>query len=232
MMAGGQLGIRAFAACPALVARMGRPVAPSTVTRWGQDGKIVLVGEGRAAKVDVAASLARLDALGIGQLRPDVAARHAHEAAQAGAQRAQTAAPMSNHQPGADLPAQRNTGATADATDADLCSVETGGAGKAKYKAAAMHYENSLIKLGLQIARGQRYDLAAVKDEAAALGNALRAAVERLTDQTAPRLAVLPNHLDRGVLLRREVRRIKRLLNLEHAAGLRRLRRAAKKGAP
>lgn len=226
------LGIRAFAACPALVARMGRPVAPSTVTRWGQDGKIVLVGEGRAAKVNVAASLARLDALGVGQMRPDVTARHAHEAAQDDAQRAQTVTPMPTHHHVADRPAPRNTGATAAVTDAGLDGVETGGAGKARYKAAALHYENSLIKLGLQIARGQRYDIAAVKDEAAALGNALRAAVERLTDQTAPRLAVLPSHLDRGVLLRREVRRIKRLLNLEHAAGLRRLRRAAKKGAP
>ena len=226
MISGLVLGIRAFAASPDLVARMGRPVAPSTVTRWGQDGKIVLVGEGRRAKVDVQASLARLDALGVGRLRDDVAQRHAQEAAQ----RAQTPRSDPNPTPAEKNASYRNSAATTAATEVDLGGVERTGAGKAQYRAALIHYENSLINLGLQLARGQRYDKALVKDEAAGLGNALRAAVERLIDQTAPRLAVLPHHLDRGLLLRREVRHIKRLLNLEHTASLRRLKRSAKKG--
>jgi hypothetical protein len=221
----GLLGIREFAASQALIARMGRAVAPSTVTRWGQDGKIVLIGHGRAAKIDVAASLARLDHLGVGRIRDDVAQRHATEARQG----AQTASGMPVRQPGQQTLPDRNSAAINPVTGEDLGNVETTGAGKAKYKAAVLHYENSLIKLGLQLARGQRYDKTLVKDEAAGLGNALRAAVERLVDQTAPRLAVLPNHLDRGLLLRREVRHIKRLINLEHAASLRRLKRSAKR---
>lgn len=89
---GERLGIRAFAASDALRARMGRAVAPSTVTRWGQDGKIVLVD----GQVDVAASLERLEQLGVGKMRPDVSARHATETAHKGAQ---TSSPIPNHHP-------------------------------------------------------------------------------------------------------------------------------------
>lgn len=214
------LGIRDFAKSPNLVARMGRAVAPSTVTRWGQDGKIVLV-DGR---VDVAASLARLEELGVSKLRPDVAHRHAEETAHA----PQTAAPLPGAQPAPETPPKRNGSATPGATDTDLGGLETGGANKAKYKAAVLHFENALIKLGMQTARGQRYYLRPVKDEAQALGNTLRAAVERLIDQTAPRLAILSNHMDRGNLLRRELRDIKRLIDRENTQALRRLRRISR----
>lgn len=223
------LGIREFAASPALTQRMGRAVAPSTVTRWGQDGKIVLVGPGRAAKVDVEASLARLESLGVGKLRPDVAARHTDETAYKAAHGPQDASGIPAHAQAKNAATSAAIAATSVATLDDLPTPAASGPGKAKYKAIALHYENQTIKLGMALAQGRRYPRQDVRDESNGLGNGLRAAVERLIDQTAPRLAVLPGHLDRGLLLKREVRKIKRLINLEFAGSLRRLRKNARK---
>lgn len=220
------MGVREFAASAEIRARYGRAVAPSTITRMAQDGKLVLIGK----KIDAAASLARLDALGIGKMRPDVAARHAAQTAQEAGHATQTAQAIPESIRHAARPAHATVGATTAATDNLDAGLETGGAGKARYKALNLHFENQLIKLGMQLARGQRFYREPVKDEAQGLGGALRAAVERLIDQTAPRLAVLSNHMDRGVLLKREARHIKRLINLEYAGALRRLRKSAKKG--
>lgn len=223
-----RLGIRAFAACDALRARMGRAVAPSTVTRWGQDGKIVLVD----GMVDVAASLARLEQLGVGRLRPDVAARHATETANKGAK---TSSPIPNHHPGRKNATAATENATTGATTADddmafAEHVAEVNQSKTRYKAIGLHYENQGIKLGMALSRGLRYYRADVRDEAHGLANALRAAVERLIDQAAPRLAVVPGHADRGLLLKREAAKVRRLINLEYPNSLRRLRRAAKRG--
>ena len=215
------LGIRAFAASPALVARMGRPVAPSTVTRWGQDGKIVLVGAGRAAKVDVAASLARLDQLGVGKIRDDVAQRHAQEARQG----AQTGSAIPDYQPSKKNQPNRNSGATGDATDG-ASSEDDLTAGRSAFVAISKHYENLLIRLEFQVSCGWRYSRSSVKEEAYGIGNTQRALVERINDQTAPRLAVMD--VGRAQLLMGEVKSAKRMMNIEHAAMLRRLRRESR----
>lgn len=101
---------------------------------------------------------------------------------------------------------------------------------KTRYKAIGLHYENQGIKLGMALSRGMRYYRADVRDEAHGLANALRAAVERLIDQAAPRLAVVSGHADRGLLLKREAAKVRRLIDLEYPNSLRRLRRAAKRG--
>ena len=194
--------------------RVGREVARSTVKRWADAGNLVMVGK----RVDADASLARMEALGVGRLRPDVAARHA-----------QAARPMPTPAQSQENATAPILDATASATHDDTIADVDAGLSKARLKAAVLHYENSLIKLGLQLARGQRYDKTQVKDEAAGLGNALRAAVERLVDQTAPRLAVMPSHLDRGLLLRSEMRHVKRLIKLEHTASLRRVKKRSGK---
>lgn len=223
------LGIRAFAASDALRARMGRAVAPSTVTRWGQDGKIVLVN----GMVDVAASLERLEQLGVGKMRPDVSARHATETAQ---RAAQTAQPIPNHAPSQKNATAATESATANATptaDDDMAFAEhvaEVGQSKTRYKTICQYYENQGIKLGMALSRGMRYYRADVREEAHGLANALRAAVERLIDQAAPRLAVAPGHADRGLLLKREAAKVRRLIDLEYPNSLRRLRRAAKRG--
>lgn len=224
---GERLGIRAFAASDALRARMGRAVAPSTVTRWGQDGKIVLVD----GQVDVAASLERLEQLGVGKMRPDVSARHATETAHKGAQ---TSSPIPNHHPWKKNATEALGNATAGATETDDMSfaehVAEVNQSKTRYKAIGLHYENQGIKLGMALSRGMRYYRADVRDEAHGLANALRAAVERLIDQAAPRLAVVSGHADRGLLLKREAAKVRRLIDLEYPNSLRRLRRAAKRG--
>ena len=168
-------------------------MAPSTVTRWGQDGKIVLEGK----RVAVAASLARLDELGVSRLRPDVAARHASEA-------------------GATLPQQS---ATEDAVEGS----------RTEHKARALHFENASLKLAMALSRGERYYLADVKAEGLALGNLLRAAVERLIDQTAPALAAMEDEADRRRLLARDTAELQRLLGQEFGRALRRLRQAARR---
>jgi hypothetical protein len=195
----------------------------STVTRWGQDGKIVLVDGG----VDVEASFARLNELGVGKLRPDVAARHAEEAARKAAQGTQTAATVSPHGRAQENATAGQPGATTN--DVVLPDVPTSG-GRARYKAIALSFENQQIKIGMALGRGMRYYRADIEAEAAGLGGLVRAAVERLTDLTAPRLAVLSSPIERLQLLKREVTRIQRMVNREYPNTLRRLRRGAKLG--
>lgn len=219
------MGIREFAASDAIRARYGRAVAPSTITRMGQDGKLVMQG----GKIHVEASLQRMDALGLGKMRSDVADRHAREAqiqTQAGqyipAQGQADKTPQN-------APQRATPAATLEANAAEDPGIDTSQS-KTRYKTLALHYENQTIKLGMGLSRGLRYYRQDVRDEAHSLANAVRAAVERLIDQTAPRLAVIPGHNDRGVLLRREVRKLARLINREYPNALRRLRKSARKG--
>jgi hypothetical protein len=57
--------------------------SPSYVTQLLHDGRLILDGTGRSAKVKVSESLKRIEQTGGG--RPDVAARHARERANGGA---------------------------------------------------------------------------------------------------------------------------------------------------
>lgn len=236
----GLMGIREFAGSDAIRARYGRAVAPSTITRMGQDGKLIMQG----GKIDVEASLKRMDELGLGKIRSDVADRHAKDAqnqAQAGQGiPTQGQAPQTPKNAAFDVNQSANQSATHDATSATAetqagkeAETDPGidsSQSKTRYKAIALHYENQTIKLGMGLNRGLRYYRADVRDEAHSLANAVRAGVERLIDQTAPRLAVIPGHADRGYLLRREVRKLVRMLNREYPNALRRLRKSARKG--
>ncbi len=143
--------------------------------------------------------------------RGDVAARHA-------AQR------------GGDIPKAQP--ARENAPAADFAQVEAAADGKRGAKAALMHYENSAIKLEMALRRGLRFDLAAAKREGLALGAMLRAGIERVIDQTAPRLAAAGNELDRRLIIDREIRRLRWMLKRELPRGLRRIKEAgAKVGA-
>ena len=61
-----------------------------------------------------------------------------------------------------------------------------------------MHFENQSQKLDMALAQSLRFDLAQVRDEALGIGNTLRAAVERLVDVTAPRLAIAKTRDERA----------------------------------
>lgn len=185
----------------------------STVTRAAQAGRLVLVGN----LVDVEPSLARLKATEGG--RTDVAARHAAERGQGGA------APARSAENGATAPhaprsAENDHASTADAD----------GAGRARYKAITLQFENQQIKLGMAMARGLRFNRKDVAREAVALGAIVRSAVERVIDQTAPRLAVMTDDDRRRHLLTAELRAVRRALRTEFPRALRRLRSIQQRG--
>lgn len=189
----------------------------STVTRAAQAGRLVLVGN----RVDVEASLARLKATEGG--RTDVAARHAAERA--------AVAPQAIAAPGnAPAPAQApRTGENTAPAPPDADGATDGGS-RARYKAMVLHFENQQIKLGMAMARGLRFTRQDVAREAAALGAIVRSAVERVIDQTAPRLAVMTEPERRRVLLATELRAVRHALRAEFPRALRRLRSAQQRG--
>lgn len=185
----------------------------STVTRAAQAGRLVLVG----GLVDVEPSLARLKATEGG--RTDVAARHAAERGQgepAPIRTAENAAKAATAPRSAENDAQP-------VTDAD-------GAGRARYKAITLQFENQQIKLGMAMARGLRFSRQQVSREATALGAIVRSAVERVIDQTAPRLAVMTDGDRRRALLGAELRAVRRALRAEFPRALRRLRSIQQRG--
>ena len=86
------------------------------------------------------------------------------------------------------------------------------------------------IKLGMAMARGLRFNRKDVAREAVALGAIVRSAVERVIDQTAPRLAVMNAPDRRRELLGAELRAVRRALRAEFPRALRRLRSASQRG--
>lgn len=151
-------------------------------------------------RIDVGPSLARLAQ--VTGTRPDVAARHAAARAQ---------------------PAPDPVPALADDDSADGAAGE-----RARYKALAMRAENDQIKLEMALRAGVRLPLADVKREALGLGAVLRAALERLVDQTAPRLAIARKDAERAALLAEQLSLVRRTLRAEFPRALRRLRDAAR----
>lgn len=183
-------------------------VNKSTVTRARRAGRLVMTPEGL---VDFEASAARWhETKGA---RADVAARHA----------ANRGAEVPKGQP-----AQKNAPAAPE-TPAPI-----DGTGRAGPQALRMRYENDLMKVEMALRRALRYDLAAVKREALGLGAMLRAGIERVIDQTAPRLAAAANDLERRRILEKETRRLRWVMKRELPRALRRMREAgaaAKVGA-
>lgn len=188
--------------------QMGRVVNRSTVKRWADDGKIVMQGK----KVRLEASLERMQQLGVGQIRTDVAERHREESAHKGPQAAHKASPSHRNAP------QAAYGLT------DEANSES----RTRYKRLARYYQNQSIKLGMALARGQAYWMQDVGAEGLGLGNALRAGIERLIDETAPSLAAMTDARQRQGLLGRETKKLSRILAREYPKALRRLRQGAR----
>ena len=189
----------------------------STVTRAAQAGRLVLTADGR---VHIAASLARWHATT--GTRADVAARHAAErgaALPAAATALQSA--QEGHFPADGGPIDAETLPEPQGDP----SSEISGAQRAAAEAARLSWQNALLGLSLELTRGTRIPRAAMAREAQGLGNALRGAVERLIDQTAPRLAAAaaaPTEQRR--LLRGELAAVRRQLLGEFSRAIRRLR--------
>lgn len=149
--------------------------APSYITKLVAQERIVLDATG---KVLVEASLKKLKATA--GSRSDVAARNASERKVKKANRQNPAALM-----------------------VTLDALPDGS--RAKYKADTISYENQLQRLNMALAQGLRFDNRAVRDESSGIGNTLRAAIERLIDTTAPRLAIAKTLEERERILQLEL---------------------------
>ncbi len=188
----------------------------SNVTRAAQAGRIVLTPGGM---VNVEASVQRWYETKGG--RDDVSARHAENRGGVGP----------GPQPKADHGLVGPKTATAAQLAGEGNATSGDGNSRTRYKAVAMQYENQSIKLEMALRRGLRYPLGLVRREALGIGSSLRAAVERVIDQTAPRLAVMTNDLDRRRLLDAELRRLRWMVKSELPAALRRMRASGQAGA-
>ena len=179
-------------------------VHKSTVSRARRAGRLVLAADG---KVEFEASAARWHETAGG--RTDVAARHA---AHRGA-----GIPM-----GQDV--SENAPEAPETRSARMGDSDIGSDSRAKAKAALLHYENSAIKLEMALRRGYRLPIGAVRDETAGIGAMLRAGIERVVDQTAPRLAACKNDLQRRQIVAEALRRLKWIIKREIPRGLRRMK--------
>jgi len=103
---------------------------------------------------------------------------------------------------------------------------EGGESNRTRYKALLLHFENQSIKLEIALRRHARYPLEQIRHEATGLGAMLRASIERVIDQTAPRLAVSASKEERRRLLASELATLRRHLKAEFPAALRRMRKA------
>ena len=167
--------------------------------------------------------------------RSDVAARHA---AQRGANipKADQAAknPTAAPKP---PPASPKPPSASEQTAPPLQGIDLGSeGGRQKAQTARMHYENSEMKLAMAIIRGLRYYSHLVKRESSHLGDTLRAGIERVIDQTAPRLAAARNAVERRRILDTEIRKLRWMAKREMPRALRRMQEqgrapAAKVGA-
>jgi hypothetical protein len=185
-------------------------VHKSNITRAAQAGRLALDERGR---VLIDASLKRWHETKGG--RADVEARHAE----------QRGATVPQLQISQEVSSVGHAGA-----DSALV-VETGEA-RTRYKAIVLQFENAQIKLEMALRRGQRFPLESVRRESQGIGNTLRASVERLIDQTAPRLAVNCNPAERRRILEAETQKLRRIIKEAFPQALRRLRREAQGGKP
>jgi hypothetical protein len=191
-------------------------VHKSSVTRAVQAGRLVKEPDGT---LDFEKSLAAWHHTAAGNT--GVSARHA---AQRGA-----AIPEAK-------PTPKNATAGQDSSHAAIdagVSIGNEGDGRLKAKTLNLHYENSQIKLEMALRRGLRFERAAAKREAFGLGALVRAGIERVIDQTAPRLAAAGNELERRRILEKEIKRLRWIIKRELPRSLRRMKEqgAGKVGA-
>ena len=174
----------------------------SRITQLKQAGRIVMSPDGR--RVDVEASIARM-AETADPGRHDVTERHAASRASVG----KVATAPRQPEPQAAI------------SDSGL-GLET--SGRAKAKAALMHFENGMLKIDMALRRGLRFERAAVNRESTSLGALVRAGIERVIDQTAPRLAAAGTELERRVILDKEIQRLRYMIKREMPRALRKMK--------
>lgn len=93
------------------------------------------------------------------------------------------------------------------------------------YERTLQQVKNDHKALEFDLVLGKRFLIADVRREAQALGNTLRASLERLVDQTAPRLAVTKDAGLRHRILEEEIKKLSRVIKAEFPRAMRRLRK-------
>lgn len=93
------------------------------------------------------------------------------------------------------------------------------------YERSLQQIKNDHKALEFDLVLGKRFLIADVRREAQALGNTLRASLERLVDQTAPRLAVTKDAVVRNQILLDEIKNLNRVIKAEFPRAMRRLRK-------
>jgi hypothetical protein len=155
-----------------------------------------LVLDATGKKIDVEASLAKLAETSSGA-NPAVAERHAQARKSPAAKKKPRLAKNTDEEPT-----------------------------RASYKSQVLHFENEQIKLEIELRQSKRFDLGDVRREALNLGNTLRASLERLVDQTAPRLSVMQSAAERKQLLKIELLKLKTAVKAEFPRSLRRMQKS------
>ena len=183
-------------------------VHKSTISRAIQSGRLTVV----SGKLDVQKSLSDWRSTAAGT-RPDVSARLEEQRRAAGIA-PKDAPPSVATEPGEILLPEPQESS-----------------GLAHYTRLLLSAQNNRDRLALQMEAGKRFPLPAVEDEAQALGATLRGALERLVDQSAPRLAITRDNAERRTLLVEQVKVLSLTLRRELPRALRRLRLAGKKAA-
>jgi hypothetical protein len=172
----------------------------STISRAIKAGRLILGDDGL---LDVDQNLERWQQTKTGT-RSDVADRHRQQRSAA----AQDAA-GDEDDPDIDMP--RENAATG--ADANL----------AGHTRDLLSAQNAMARLALQLRMNRRYPLARIVAEAQAIGAILRAALERMVDQTAPRLAVLSDEGKRSAIIGAECDAVWRLVRRELPRAMRRM---------
>jgi hypothetical protein len=96
---------------------------------------------------------------------------------------------------------------------------------RADYERLTQSIKNKHKALNFDLVLNKRFLLSEVRREALALGNTLRATVERLIDQTAPRLAVMQDQKHRRYLLQSELKALRTVIKAEFPRAMRRLKK-------
>lgn len=188
---------------------------PSYITELIRHGRLVLTADGK--KIEVEASLALLEKTASG-LNPAVAARHAQVR-----QQKNKPAALQALAPDTPKPIKTRKPKTTAHVDDDTS--------RAHYERVSQHFKNSKKALEFDLYMGRRFGLVAARREAMSLGNTLRATLERLIDQTAPRLAVMGHTQDRLHLLQTEIKLLTSIIKAEYPRALRRLKKGQKPDA-
>lgn len=153
----------------------------STVTRWADAGRLVLLPDG---SVDAEASLGRIRATSGG--RDDVAARHA-------AQRAAQPGPGAPDRPQGDIPDPGVGGSATPPVDNAPGGLSDPAAPRTESRADAQARKEAaaadLLEIELQEKRASLLPADQARQAFAAIGAAIRGALDVLPDQTAPLVA-------------------------------------------